>query len=92
MTLNKLIASCPCGGLVAVVNLYINDDKCLLTIGICTACNESIKTAWPLTELFKNCPKSDAEPLRKPVRPPLNTDADFLHSLGISEGGNDDLS
>ena len=93
MTLNKLIASCPCGGLVAVVNMFVTDSKCLLTTGMCMVCNETIKTAWPLTELYKNCPKPEPDPLRKPepkpVRPPLlapPSDTEFLHSLGISEG------
>lgn len=89
MTLSQLIATCPCGGRVATVNLYLSDQKALLATGMCMTCNEQIKTQWPLNELYKHCPKPETEPLRKPVKPPLQipaaTDADFLHSLGISD-------
>lgn len=89
MTLSKLVSSCPCGGSVAPVNLFVTDDKALLVTGMCMTCNEQIKTQWPLRELYSHCPKPAPEPLRKPVKPPLQipaaTDADFLHSLGISD-------
>lgn len=89
MTLSQLIATCPCGGRVATVNLYVNDQKALLVTGMCTTCNEQIKTQWPLNELYRNCPKPEKEPLRKPVMPPLQLppgdDASFLHSMGISD-------
>lgn len=89
MTLYKLIASCPCGGLVAVVNLYVSDEKALYTTGMCTTCDQQVKTQWPLRELYQNCPKSEREPIRRPVKPPLQLppgdDLDFLHSMGISD-------
>lgn len=97
MTLSQLVATCPCGGRVATVNMYVSDQKALLVTGMCITCNEQIKTAWPLTELYKRCPPPETSPLRtpqaetkrRPVKPPLQLppgdDASFLHSMGISD-------
>lgn len=82
MNLRKLLPQCNCGGTVTTANMYLTDRKSLLTMGICQECDQALKVEWPLSELYKNCPKADTRQMNL-IAPP--SDADFLQSMGISD-------
>ncbi len=72
------------------MTLWVTDQKALMVSSYCIVCEEITHVAFPLTMLFKGCPKP-TKTINKPmlvIRPNTTEDKDFLHSLGI--GDNDE--
>jgi len=57
---NRLMTTCNCGSYCTPVLLWITDTKMLLVESVCVSCGEKVNVLFPLTELYKECPVSDA--------------------------------
>ena len=57
MNAHRLLGKCECGGYAQPQSLWITDQKSLLVTCFCIVCEKQINVVFPLTELFKQCPK-----------------------------------
>ena len=50
-------------GTVIITELYLTQDHCLLMNGQCAKCQMQVSILVPLTQLFKDCPDPEPQPL-----------------------------
>ena len=50
-------------GTVIITELYLTQDHCLLMNGQCAKCQMQVSLLVSLTQLFKDCPEPEPQPL-----------------------------
>ena len=78
MNCSRLICKCNCGGFAQPLSAWVTDQKSLLVTCYCIVCESQVNVVFPLSQLFKACPKPSLP--SKPLQPPLqlpNVEEDF---------------
>jgi hypothetical protein len=72
MNCGRLICKCNCGGFAQPLSVWVTDQKSLLVTCYCIVCESQVNVVFPLSDLWKSCPKPSLPGLPgKPIQPPL---------------------